>query len=95
MFNIAILIQLCLHVFIRILNFARCYSNFLSSSGVMYPNDATCTEPERILERINKNIFVSRLSGYTLIFFCTVEHEIKMLIMNESNLKINVLQKTG
>jgi hypothetical protein len=58
----------------------------------MYPNDATCTEPERILERILKNRVVSRLSGYTLTFFCTVEQEIKILIMNESNPKRDVLQ---
>jgi len=51
----------------------------------MYPNDAKCTEPERILERIHRSRVVPRLSGNTLTFFCTVEQEIKILIMNESN----------
>jgi hypothetical protein len=69
-----------------------CYSNFLPSSGVIYPNDKTCNEPEIILERIHINRVVSRLSEYTLTFFCTVEKEIKILIMNESNPKKDVLQ---
>ena len=60
----------------------------------MHPNDATRAEPERITERIHKSRIVSRLSGYTrtLIFFCTVENEIKILIVNESNPKRDVLQ---
>jgi hypothetical protein len=61
----------------------------------MYQNDATCTESERILERIHKNRALSGLSFNNLTLFCTAEHEIKILIMNESNPKRNVLQQTG